>query len=84
MRKRRREHESEEIYFGCIRLIRRVYNIQRRVVQFAEDISYPKTKKGRAMTWLQLIMNLIAIGEYHGCRIISYILSNSIIIYAQV
>ena len=108
MRKRRRDQDSEEIYFGCIRLdffmftwmnkqsfseliatslfnccttrffklsiamsctftfprfIRRVYNIQRRVVQFAEDISYPKTKKGRAMTWIQLLMNLIAIGN---------------------
>ena len=32
-------------------------------MQFAEDISYPKTKKGRAMTWVQLLMNLIAIGN---------------------
>ncbi|XP_063691800.1 calcium-activated potassium channel slowpoke-like isoform X11 [Bolinopsis microptera] len=64
MRKRRRDQDSEEIYFSCIRFIRRVYNIQRRVVQFAEDISYPKTKKGRAMTWVQLLMNLIAIGSF--------------------
>ena len=44
--------------------MRRVYAVQSRVIQFAEDISYPKTKKGRFMTWLTILLNITAIGAF--------------------
>lgn len=49
---------------GYIRFIRKVYRIERNVIAFAEDLSYPKTRKGRIMTWLTMIFTITAVALY--------------------
>lgn len=46
------------------RIFRRVFSVQRMVKIFAEDLSYPKTRKGRIMTWLTMLFTIVAIILY--------------------
>lgn len=64
IKSRQRKRDDVQERLGYLRFMRRVYRMEKRVIQFAEDISYPKTRKGRFMTWVTMILNLIAIGLF--------------------